>query len=167
MLKTTYRILYEKGVYMKTRIITFIGLSAIIFIVLPFIACNKENTIESLNSQILLLQEENDIIHTENANLKEEIDNLKLEIANLENEFGIYRNTDEYYYQLGADAFINKNYREAIHFMNALKIKFPASSFLEYADSVIIEAENIIASFPPPRNIAGEILRQIYGIQSE
>ena len=75
-----------------------------------------ERTIETLNSQIALLQEE--------------IDN--------------YKKTDQYFYQAGADEYLNKNYEKAIFFMNSLKVKFPTSSFIGYADKIIKDSNTNI-----------------------
>jgi outer membrane murein-binding lipoprotein Lpp len=103
-------------------VLTIIVSSALFFSCDEFLPNNKEKiaeyerTIETLNSQIALLQEE--------------IDNIK--------------KTDQYYYQAGADEFINKNYEKAIFFMNSLKIKFPTSSFIGYADKIIKDSEKII-----------------------
>jgi len=84
-----------------------------------FFSCNKgkiteyENTIETLNSQIALLQEENEA----------------------------FKQTDQYYYQSGADEFLNGNYEKAVEWMNKLKIKFPSSSLLVYADKITEQSE--------------------------
>jgi len=118
---------------MKTRkkIIVF-AFFAIIGI--AFLGCNKgkiaeyEKTIETLNSQIALLQEENNNLKAENNDLTKEIEAYKL--------------TDQYFYQSGADEFINENYPRAIYFMNILKVKFPTSPLLVYADKIIKDSEN-------------------------
>ena len=75
-----------------------------------------KQTIENLDIQISTLQEDNRI-------LKEELVHYKM--------------TDQFYYQSGADAFINRQYYEAIDWMNKFKIKFPLSSLLEFADKII------------------------------
>jgi len=92
----------------------FIGLTLIMSLFL-FFSCNKgkiaeyEKTIETLNSQIALLQEK--------------IDN--------------YEKTDQYYYQSGADEYLIGNYWEAFIWMGRLKVKFPTSPLLRGADKII------------------------------
>jgi len=117
---------------MKTRkkIIVF-AFFAIIGI--AFLGCNKgkiaeyEKTIETLNSQIALLQEENDNLKTENTDLIKDIEAYKL--------------TEQYFYQSGADEFLNYNYLEAIIWLGKLKVKFPTSPLLRNADKIIEDAK--------------------------
>jgi len=104
-----------------------------VFIALPlalsmvlFFSCNKEkiteyeNTIETLNSQIALLQEENN-------NLRKQIDNFTL--------------TDHNFYQSGANEYCNGNYTNAIDWMNRLKVLFPTSNFISSANKIIFYSE--------------------------
>jgi len=96
----------------------FIALTLVLSLVL-FFSCNKgkiaeyENTIENLNSQIALLQEENEA----------------------------FKQTDQYYYQSGADAFLNENDWDALVWMGKLKVKFPTSPLLLYANKIIEDAK--------------------------
>jgi len=83
-----------------------------------------EKNIENLNSQIELLK-------TENENLRKEIDTFKLTEQN-----------DQYFYQLGADAFLRRDFATAISYMEKLKVKFPASPLIGYADKIIKDASD-------------------------
>jgi hypothetical protein len=103
----------------------FFDLTLILSLVLLF-SCNKgkiaeyEKTIDTLNSKIALLQEEIDI----------------------------YKMTDQYYYQSGADEFLNQNYWQALSWMGKLKVKFPTSPLIVYADKIIEDTKLQIEKLP-------------------
>jgi len=63
-------------------------------------------------------------------------------------EIEAYKLTDQYFYQSGADAFLNEEYWEAITWMGKLKVKFPTSSLLRYADKIIEDAKVQIEKLP-------------------
>jgi len=140
----------------------FIAVTLVLLLVL-FFSCNKEkineyeNTIETLNSQIALLQKEN-------TNLKTEIDNLKIENVNFKLEVDAYKLTDQYFYQAGVDEYINKRYNSAIRLMTILKLKFPTSSLLGYADKIISDSKEGAALNPkdPPPPSPYTQLREYY-----
>jgi len=116
----------------------FLTLVLMVSLVL-FSSCNKgkiteyENTIEQLNSKIALIQEEND-------NLKKEIE--------------AYNQTDQYFYQSGADEFLKENYLEALRCMGKLKVKYPTSPLLVYANKIIEDAKTQIDKLPSSVNTA-------------
>jgi hypothetical protein len=126
---------------------------AIIFIFMVFVSCNQEKisqlemTIERLSTQVLSLE-------TENKNLKEEIERLK--------------ETDQYYYQTGANEFSNKNFEQAIEWMNKLKAKFPISSLIASAEKLIRESNaEITAIYQRERNNLNQIVRDAGRLEIE
>jgi hypothetical protein len=101
-------------------------LFTIMFLSVFFVSCNQEK-INDLNTQISELK-------TENENLKVEIEILK--------------ETDDFYYQSGADEFINHKYENAIDWLTRLKIKFPTSELLPHADKILNESyDNVLPSY--------------------
>jgi lipopolysaccharide export LptBFGC system permease protein LptF len=78
------------------------------------------------------------------AEYEKKIETLNSKIALLQEEIDNYKKTDQYFYQSGADEFLNKNYEKAIFFMNSLKVKFPTSLFIGYADKIIKDSEKSI-----------------------
>jgi len=110
----------------RKKIIVFVFFTIIGIV---FFGCNKgkiaeyEKTIETLNSQIALLQEENNNLKTENNDLTKEIE--------------IFNQTDQYTYQTGVEEFIKYNYLEALKWMGKLKLKFPNSPLIRNADKII------------------------------
>jgi predicted translin family RNA/ssDNA-binding protein len=70
---------------------------------------------------------------------------LKEEILQLEDEITKLKETDQFYYQSGAEEFANGKFEEAIEWMNNLKLKFPQSTLITSSDNLIIESKNAIA----------------------
>jgi hypothetical protein len=71
---------------------------------------------------------------------------LSATIIQLEDEIKKLKETDQYYYQSGADEFNNSNFNVAIEWMNNLKIKFPQSNLLSSADKLIKDSNTAIAA---------------------
>jgi len=69
------------------------------------------------------------------------ITTLQTENENLKKEIEAYKLTDQYFYQAGADEFLKGNFTKAIDYMNSLKVKFPTSSLIGYADKIIKDSE--------------------------
>ena len=127
-----------------------------ILFVLPlflFFSCYQDKLVErertntNLNTQISSLQVENENLKEEIANLNTQFSSLQIENENLKEEVEKYKLTDQFYYQSGADAFLERNYSEAIHFMNSLKIKFPTSSFLGHTEKIINDSKDRVDEY--------------------
>ena len=118
-----------------------------------FLSCNQEKisqlelTVERLTAQLLILENENNL-------LKEEINNLM--------------ETDQFYYQSGADEFSLGNFENAIDWMNRLKIKFPASSLISSADTLIRNSNTEIrAIYERERANLNQLIREVRNIDIE
>ena len=98
-----------------------LGLLLVISGIFSLFGCNREK-IDSLETSLAFLE-------NENASLKNENISLKNEIAKLQE-------TDQFYYQTGADAFTAGNYETTIEWMDKLKVKFPQSSLHDSAKAV-------------------------------
>jgi hypothetical protein len=83
-------------------------------------------------------REEYDNVVYENTQLKETILKLDDEIRRL-------KETDQYYYKSGTDEYMQGNFKNAIDWMEQLKLKFPNSSLLDSGDKLIKDANNEIA----------------------
>jgi tetratricopeptide (TPR) repeat protein len=78
-------------------------------------------------------------------NVISENQKLKETISQLEDEIKTLKETDQYYYQSGADEFSKGNYIAAIEWMDKLKLKFPNSSLTDSASKLVKDANNEIA----------------------
>ena len=136
---------------MSKKEIWSINKAWLILIIVPILlltSCDQRK----INDQEVIIEQ----LIVENEQLKNE--NLIL-IAEIEK----YKESDEYYYQSGADAFLNKNYYQAIEFMNRVKVKFPTSNMLEFAEKIILDAnaeikKQIDRRFGPTSEVGGGIL---------
>jgi len=90
------------------------------------------------NNKIALLQESLKRTQDINSQLEKENQALKSDIEKL-------KETDQYYYQSGADEFASTNYDNAIAILSELKLKFPQSNLLPSADKIIRESKAAIA----------------------
>jgi hypothetical protein len=71
---------------------------------------------------------------------------LKETVARLEEEIKQLKETDQYYYQSGADEFNSGNFQKAIDWMNNLKLKFPQSNLIVSADKLVKDSNAAIAA---------------------
>jgi hypothetical protein len=71
---------------------------------------------------------------------KADFEALKAENEQLRVEIAILKETDQYYYQSGADEFNKSEYAKTIDWMNKLKLKFPQSPLLSSADKIIADS---------------------------
>jgi hypothetical protein len=111
-----------------------------------FIGCNGEK-ISQLEYSLTQAQQEN-------IRLNEEIQKLK--------------ETDQSYYQFGADEYNLKNYSKAIDWMNNLKLKFPQSSLIPSADKLIRDSNiQIQAIYQTEKQVLNQIIADAKKIEIE
>jgi outer membrane murein-binding lipoprotein Lpp len=132
----------------------------ILFVLLVFGGCNQQK-IDQLEYSLQILSNKNEELVAENIKLKKDIELLATEIQSL-------KETDQYYYQCGADEYTNKNYDLAIDWMEKLKLKFPDSSLLSVADKLIRDSKNeIVAIYLVEQNNLNQILRNARNVELE
>jgi hypothetical protein len=124
----------------------------VLFILLAFLGCNQQK-ISQLEYNVQILNNKNEELNEENIKLKNEMELLVIEIQSL-------KETDQYYYQCGADEYANKNYDLTIDWMEKLKLKFPSTLLLSAADKLINDSKNEIATiYRVEQNNLNQVLR--------
>jgi outer membrane murein-binding lipoprotein Lpp len=132
----------------------------VFLVLLVFLGCNQQK-IDQLEYSVQILSTRNEELNEENIKLKNNIELLATEIQAL-------KETDQYYYQCGADEYANKNYDLAIDWMEKLKLKFPGTSLLSVADKLIRDSKNEIAAiYRTEQNNLNQILRNARNAELE
>lgn len=134
----------------------------VLLVLLTFWGCSQQK-IDQLEYSVQILSNKNEELNEENIKLKKEIKLLVTEIQSL-------KETDQYYYQCGADEYANKNYDLAIDWMEKLKLKFPGSLLLllSSADKLIRDSKNEIAAiYRAEQNNLNQVLRNARNAELE
>jgi hypothetical protein len=132
----------------------------VLLVLLTFWGCSQQK-IDQLEYSVQILSNKNEELNEENIKLKKEIKLLVTEIQSL-------KETDQYYYQCGADEYANKNYDLAIDWMEKLKLKFPGTLLLSSADKLIRDSKNEIAAiYRAEQNNLNQVLRNARNAELE
>jgi phage host-nuclease inhibitor protein Gam len=132
------------------------------FIIFSFFlfSCNKEKLAEQ--ERTIELQKNN----IEQLNIQ--ITFLKTEIENLKSEIVTLKETDQFYYQSGADEFTKGNFKQTIDWMNRLKLRFPNSTILVNADRMIRDSNTqITVIYERERTNLNQLIREVRNVDIE
>ena len=78
------------------------------------------------------------------------------------------KETDQFYYQCGADEFSSGNFEKAIDWMNRLNIKFPAPNMISTADRLIGESNTqITAKHEREKTNLNQLIREVRNVEIE